>query len=256
MSVNEILLTIKLHQQIFVDPKRIRLLKAIDETGSINQGAKLAQVSYKSAWDHLEMMDRVSPRPLLERNAGGKKGGGTKLTAYAHRLLKLYQLLEDTQSTAFEILQKEDIPLDNPLFATSLFSLQTSARNQFFGRVSELKKENGHYYVGINIAGLKTQLCACITPQSAARLQLSLDKDVMFMVKAPWIRVHKSPIDTPYNQFQAVVKSVHDHEMVIEFGKGSQATECIVGLREGEYRIGDIVYFTIDPDQIIIASLL
>ena len=77
---SEILLSIKLQQQLFVDPKRIRLLKEIQECGSINQAAKNANVSYKSAWDHLQAMHDISPKPLLTRNTGGKHGGGTQLT--------------------------------------------------------------------------------------------------------------------------------------------------------------------------------
>lgn len=69
---SEILLTIKLQQQLFVDPKRIRLLKEIQKCGSINQAAKNAKVSYKSAWDHLAAMNEISPKPLLERNVGEK----------------------------------------------------------------------------------------------------------------------------------------------------------------------------------------
>lgn len=69
---SEILLTIKLQQQLFVDPKRIRLLKEIQKCGSINQAAKNAKVSYKSAWDHLAAMNEISPKPLLERNVGKK----------------------------------------------------------------------------------------------------------------------------------------------------------------------------------------
>ena len=74
MKQTEILLTIKLHQELFIDPKRVRLLKEIKECGSINQAAKNAKVSYKSAWDHLEAMNKISPKPLLERNIGGKNG--------------------------------------------------------------------------------------------------------------------------------------------------------------------------------------
>ena len=106
MKQTEILLTIKLHQELFIDPKRVRLLKEIKECGSINQAAKNAKVSYKSAWDHLEAMNKISPKPLLERNIGGKNGGGTSLTTYAERLLQLYDLLEQTQEHAFHILHK------------------------------------------------------------------------------------------------------------------------------------------------------
>ena len=47
----EILLTLQLQQRLFADPRRIALLKQIDQTGSISQGAKNAGISYKSAWD-------------------------------------------------------------------------------------------------------------------------------------------------------------------------------------------------------------
>ena len=43
MKQTEILLTIKLHQELFIDPKRVRLLKEIKECGSINQAAKKRQ---------------------------------------------------------------------------------------------------------------------------------------------------------------------------------------------------------------------
>ena len=76
MKQTEILLTIKLHQELFIDPKRVRLLKEIKECGSIKSGSqKMQKVSYKSAWDHLEAMNKISPKPLLERNIGGKNGG-------------------------------------------------------------------------------------------------------------------------------------------------------------------------------------
>ncbi len=256
MSMSEILLTIKLHEQLFVDPKRIRLLKAIEETGSINQGAKLAQVSYKSAWDHLEMMDRISPKPLLERNAGGKKGGGTKLTAYAQRLLQLYKLLEDTQQTAFDILQQDDIPLDNPLFATSLFSLQSSARNQFFGAVSELKRDSLHCLVGIPLADFSQPLFACVTPQSAKRLQLTLDKEVMFMIKAPWVELHKTPVENAMNQFKGVIKEINQDEVILQLGEKGEHLECVANEIKESFSLGEEVYFTIDPSQIIVATLL
>jgi molybdate transport system regulatory protein len=36
----EILLTLKLQQRLFADPRRIALLKQIEQTGSISQGEK------------------------------------------------------------------------------------------------------------------------------------------------------------------------------------------------------------------------
>ena len=60
----EILLTLKLQQRLFADPRRIALLKQIDLTGSISQGAKHAGISYKSAWDAINEMNQLSEQPL------------------------------------------------------------------------------------------------------------------------------------------------------------------------------------------------
>lgn len=44
----EILLTLKLQQRLFADPRRIALLKQIDLTGSISQGPKMPASAIKA----------------------------------------------------------------------------------------------------------------------------------------------------------------------------------------------------------------
>ncbi len=44
----EILLTLRLQQKLFADPRRIALLKQIEQTGSISQGAKNAGIAIKA----------------------------------------------------------------------------------------------------------------------------------------------------------------------------------------------------------------
>ncbi|WP_443091625.1 TOBE domain-containing protein [Basfia succiniciproducens] len=257
MDNTEILLTIKLHQRLFVDPKRIRLLKEIARCGSINQAAKNAKVSYKSAWDHLEAMNAISPKPLLERNIGGKNGGGTQLTNYARRLLQLYDLLEKTQEKAFQILQDESIPLNNPLSATARFSLQSSARNQFFGKVTKLELKNGHCMVSIQIEGLNRPLVASITEKSAVRLGLVPGKEVMLMIKAPWIKTQlEEPVDKE-NQFLAEVRSVSDKggekEIILSIGENPEF--CATIEKTVDVAVNQKRWLYIDPEQIVLASL-
>ncbi|WP_040975685.1 TOBE domain-containing protein [Necropsobacter massiliensis] len=257
MSETEILLTIKLQRQLFVDPKRIRLLKAIQQYGSINQAAKNAQVSYKSAWDHLEAMNAISPKPLLERNIGGKNGGGTMLTVYAQRLLQLYDLLEQTQQKAFAILQDESVPLDSLLSATARFSLQSSARNQFFGQVKHLRLQDIHCYVEIRVNGFPQPLIASITAQSAARLQLVCGKEVMIMVKAPWVKLHHSPPSETQNCFPANISAITDKAQVKEviLSLGNKTECCATVSKNEQFRVNENVYCTIDPEQIVLLTL-
>ncbi|MFD1805871.1 TOBE domain-containing protein [Pasteurella oralis] len=259
MLNTEILLTIKLQQQLFVDPKRVRLLKEIQKCGSINQAAKNAKVSYKSAWDHLAAMNDISPKPLLERNVGGKNGGGTELTVYAQRLLQLYDLLEKTQEKAFHILQDESLPLDSVLHATARFSLQSSARNQFFGKIANLRHENIHCFVDIEIQGLPQHLTVSITEKSVVRLKLVLGKEVMMMIKAPWVKIQRhAPAENMLNIFPAQVKEITDkgemEEIILTVGK-EDIEFCATSTQTNQVKVNEQVWLYIDPEQIILATL-
>lgn len=255
----EILLTIKLQQQLFVDPKRIRLLKEIRQCGSINQAAKNAKVSYKSAWDHLAAMNAISPKPLLERNIGGKHGGGTVLTIYAKRFLQLYDLLEQTQQKAFAILQDESIPLDSILHATSHFSLQSSARNQFLGTISKLSYQNIHCFVEIQLKGINQPLAVSITEKSAIRLNLTLGKEVMLMIKAPWVNLYRhKPENRSVNLFLATVMDILDKgetkEIMLNFSEANLPC-CATLTTKEQVKLQDQVWIYIDPEQVILTTL-
>ncbi|KND82812.1 TOBE domain-containing protein [Aggregatibacter actinomycetemcomitans] len=258
MRSAEILLTIKLKQQLFADPKRIRLLKEIEKCGSINQAAKNAKVSYKSAWDHLEAMNKISPKPLLERNIGGKNGGGTALTVYAQRLLQLYDLLEQTQEKAFSILKDEKVPLNSLLSATARFSLQSSARNQFFGIVQALRFEDVHCFVDIELEGFSEPLTVSITEKSAVRLKLELNKEVMLMFKAPWVKIRAKQARNMPNQFRATVKSIIDKgeagEAILVL-EDSKIEFCATLTKTQHIELEQQVWISVDPEQIILATL-
>lgn len=249
---SEILLTIKLHDNLFVDPKRVKLLKAIDESGSISQAAKLANVSYKSAWDHLEAMNAISPKPLLERNAGGKNGGGTQLTPYAERLLQLYDLLEQTQQKAFAILQDENIPLDSLLCATAKFAPQSSARNQFFGKVEQVALLEQRCEVTVGFADFSGKLTAWITPQSAERLNLSIGKEVMLMVKAPWVKLHAHCPNLP-NSLPAYIEQISPQEIALSLAPQQHCYASAVS--PTSFQLGQAVWISIDPVQIVLLTL-
>ena len=80
-------LTLELLNQPFLLEKRIELLKAIKQTGSINKAATLVPMSYKSAWEAVEAMNNLSISPIVTRETGGAGGGGTTLTNYGENLL-------------------------------------------------------------------------------------------------------------------------------------------------------------------------
>ncbi len=166
----EILLTLKLQRRLFADPRRIELIKQIHHTGSISQGSKLAGISYKSAWDAINEMNQLAEQTIVERMTGGKGGGGATLTRYGERLIQLYDLLAQIQQKAFDVLQDDNLPLDSLLATIARFSLQTSARNQFFGTVQARSRDAVQQHLSVLLADGKTAVNVLLTQQSAERL--------------------------------------------------------------------------------------
>lgn len=70
------------------------LLEAIDTYGSINRAAKEINISYRKAWSYIKAMETRLGIIFVERQAGGKNGGGARLTPAARKFLKRYSLLE------------------------------------------------------------------------------------------------------------------------------------------------------------------
>lgn len=220
----EILLTLKLRQQLFADPRRIALLKQIRATGSISQGAKLAGVSYKSAWD---AMNALAEQALVARATGGKGGGGTTLTRYAERLLQLYDLLGQIQQKAFDVLQDDSLPLDSLLAAIARFSLQTSTRNQFFGTIVNRHLQPVQQQVTVALADGNTQLNVALTEKSAERLQLERGKEVLVLIKAPWISLALPAAGAP--QADNVL-----HGTLTHLERGGENDEALILLPGGQ----------------------
>ena len=224
----EILLTLKLQQRLFADPRRISLLKQIAQTGSISQGAKNAGISYKSAWDAINEMNQLSEHSLVDRATGGKGGGGAVLTRYGQRLIQLYDLLAQIQQKAFDVLSDDDaLPLDSLLAAISRFSLQTSARNQWFGTVTGRDHQQVQQHVDILLADGTTRLKVAITAQSGERLGLDEGKEVLVLLKAPWVNVTRDPAVAAAADNQLACRISH-----IE--RGTEQCEVLMTLPDGQ----------------------
>ena len=56
------------------------LLERIGEYGSVSAAAKSMHMSFSHAWHLVEDMNTLAPQPLVEKQAGGKQGGGAWLT--------------------------------------------------------------------------------------------------------------------------------------------------------------------------------
>lgn len=185
-------LTGKLHIETglgsFLGDKRIRLLEAIDKSGSISQAAKAVPLSYKAAWDAVDDMNNVAPEPLVVRTTGGKHGGGTELTAFARRLIAFYRALEKESQRALEKLtsnlqQSGVCDVDDFRQILRRMSMKTSARNQFAGPVVAVKEGVVDTEVTLELSPT-LQLTAIVTRESAEEMDLRPGRDMLAFVKA------------------------------------------------------------------------
>ncbi len=75
-------------------PGKVRLLEAIAEHGSIAAGARALGMSYRRAWMLVEAMNRGFGAALVESQAGGRAGGGARLSALGAEVVEAYRAVE------------------------------------------------------------------------------------------------------------------------------------------------------------------
>lgn len=86
---------------------RVELLERIDKTGSISKAAKEMKMSYRQAWQMVEEMNERGNEPLVEKQLGGKCGGGTIITQAGKRAIQNFHELENTVAAYIEAESKK-----------------------------------------------------------------------------------------------------------------------------------------------------
>jgi molybdate transport system regulatory protein len=82
---------LKNNKNICISDGKIELLKKVSSEGSISKAAKDMHMSYKAAWDMVEEINNFTSEILIEKNRGGKKGGGCTLTSEGKAFLEKYK---------------------------------------------------------------------------------------------------------------------------------------------------------------------
>jgi len=72
-------------------PGKADLLEAIDSSGSISAAAKKMGMSYRRAWELVDVMNKSFDQPLIVSSPGGQNGGGAQVTEFGRSILKNYR---------------------------------------------------------------------------------------------------------------------------------------------------------------------
>ncbi|MDP1932791.1 MAG: TOBE domain-containing protein [Gammaproteobacteria bacterium] len=168
-----------------ISPRRLQLLQAIASSGSINAAARLVGMTYKGAWDALEIMNNLAGSPLVTRQQGGKGGGGALLTPAGQKLLDDLSALQALQKDFMARVQASG-DLDESLALFRRITMRTSARNVLHGTVENIQHSAVTTGVQLRLAG-GDSLYATITRESAEDLGLEIGSQAQALIKASWI---------------------------------------------------------------------
>jgi molybdate transport system regulatory protein len=83
-----------------IGPGKIQLLEKIQQFGSISAAGRAMDMSYKRAWDLVDEINRICRQPAVERQTGGKNGGGAALTPFGVSLVARYRKIERDAASA------------------------------------------------------------------------------------------------------------------------------------------------------------
>ncbi|WP_127471576.1 TOBE domain-containing protein [Thiomicrorhabdus aquaedulcis] len=166
-----------------ISPRRLHLLQAIEATGSMAAAARQVGMTYKAAWDAVEIMNNLAGVILVNRQHGGKGGGGATLTGTGMQIVTMHERLSAMQAmwmASLDHTEADILPLMRRI------KMQTSARNSFYGTVQSIKKGAVNAEVVLKLQG-NDHIVATVTSDSIERMNLKEGATAWALVKASWV---------------------------------------------------------------------
>ena len=167
----------------FLGDDRINLLEKIDELGSITKAAKAAGISYKTAWDTINLINNLAEKPLVDRLAGGKGGGGTSLTAEGKKVIEQFKTIQEEHRKFLSNLEDRLGDTDRLYQFLRRISMKVSARNTLAGTVTAITRGAVNAEVTLTLKG-GVPLIAVVTNGAIANLGLKVGSEAYAIIKA------------------------------------------------------------------------
>lgn len=245
----------------FLGSGRIKLLENIERFGSISKAAKEMNISYKTAWDYINEMNNLSDEPLIITSIGGKLGGGAKLTDKGKELVIFFRNME---KHLYEFLEKNNnIANNNFINFVKRLGLQTSARNQFIGKVISIKRGMINCEIEICLKG-DNILKATITKESLKNLKIKEDDEIISIIKASSIMIMKKNdnfLISSDNIIPGIINKIFEDSINAEISIltrcGNTITSIISkkSLQEMNLKKNDEVYALFNASSVILGVL-
>jgi molybdate transport system regulatory protein len=248
-----------------LDNRLIGLLRAIEQSGSINQAAKQAGLSYKGAWQMIERANNLAPKVLIATSTGGSKGGGTTLTVAGISLLRLFSRLEEQHRALLGQLNQSLLDDPDVMLLLKRQVIKTSARNQLFGTIARIKSGLVTAEVFVSLKGGE-QIVASLPLATLLDMGLEVGGEAVVLVNAPDILVLSGAEGrhalSARNRLAGQVIRIHfdgvDSEVVIQLPSGETiaATITQVSAEALELKPGAEATVVFKSNAVILAAAL
>jgi len=217
----------------FLGGDRIALLEMIDELGSITKAAKAVGISYKTAWDTINMINNLAEQPLVDRLTGGKGGGGTSLTDAGKKIVMQYKTIQEEHRKFLENLESRLGDTDSLYQFLRRISMKVSARNTFSGSVTNITKGAVNAEVTISLKG-GVPLVAVVTNGAIDNLGLKTGAEAYAIVKASSVIIGTDLHDAKVSArnifcgtIAKIVEGPVNTEIDVEIGGGNTVSAVI-----------------------------
>ena len=239
--------------------KRIYLLDAIAKLGSISKAAKSVPMSYKSAWEAVDAMNNLASEPIVERETGGKNGGGTTITPYGKKLLNTYKILSNEHHRFLKQLSLQSDLEQGTLKTIERFSMQLSARNQLQGSVVKIETSSINATVILKFNEDK-KLFVIVTNEAVDMMHIDIGDELTAIFKSNSVKIIPKCKKINTNCWQASVQQIEKGEekysVTLNIG-GQRSISAVISRVEAEkmeLQEGSKVSLLIQSNEIILGK--
>jgi len=242
-----------------VGPERIRVLEAIENTGSITGAGKQLGLSFRACWDTVQTLNNLFGEPLIVSTPGGQASRGAELTEPGRRLLADYRELQREMAEIVPRLKSRLGEQADKVAAIPLVSLRSTARNVWRVMITSIVDRGALAEVDVELAQDIT-LAATVPARSLADLDIAEGSSALVIVNpfAITLSEPEAPATPSHNRLAGVVTRREDSEGIseiqVDLGAGKTLFATVENGGEGSLAAheGDTVHALIRPIDVIL----
>lgn len=229
--------------RLLIGRERIALLEAVMEHKSITKAAEITGFSYKTAWDAVNAVNNLLPRPAFITRTGGSHGGGAEVTDEGRRLIVAFRRLEEKLGRISAAIAEEGLEHEHDLLFLGI-GLKLSIRNALFCKVAKITAAPVNVEVKLEVSPA-IRITAAVTNSSVQELGLVPGRGCIAMVNASSVMLAQDGAAPRISARNKIVGKVvtragdrAESEVTIDIGGGKTLTSVVT--REGADAAGAV----------------